>query len=60
MRRRRGRRRRRQRRPRREAGVDPTWASLRDEELLAMRVRDLGVRIEGSELEPRVASSTPS
>jgi hypothetical protein len=33
----------------------PAWASLRDEELLAMRVRDLGVRIEGSELEPRVA-----
>ena len=33
----------------------PPWASLRDEELLAVRIRDLGVRIEGSELEPRVA-----
>jgi hypothetical protein len=31
------------------------WASLRDEELLALRIRDLGVRIEGSELEPRIA-----
>ncbi len=35
--------------------MDPPWASLRDEELLAWRVRDLGVRIEGSELEPRIA-----
>jgi hypothetical protein len=34
---------------------NPAWASLRDDELLAMRIRDLGVRIEGSELEPRVA-----
>jgi hypothetical protein len=35
--------------------VDPAWVSLRDEELLALRIRDLGVRIDGSELEPRVA-----
>ena len=28
---------------------------LRDDELLGYRIRDLGVRIEGSELEPRVA-----
>jgi hypothetical protein len=28
---------------------------LRDEELLGYRIRDLGARIEGSELEPRVA-----
>jgi hypothetical protein len=35
--------------------MDPQWASLRDEELLAFRIRDLGVRIEGSELEPRIA-----
>ncbi|MGO9835440.1 MAG: putative zinc-binding metallopeptidase [Polyangiaceae bacterium] len=34
---------------------DPPWASLRDEDLLRLRIRDLGVRIEGSELEARVA-----
>jgi hypothetical protein len=34
---------------------DPPWAALKDEELLAMRICDLGVRIEGSELEQRVA-----
>ena len=34
--------------------IDPSWASARDEELLAMRVCDLGVRVEGSELEPRI------
>ena len=33
----------------------PPWAKLADEELLAWRICDLGVRIEGSELEPRVA-----
>ena len=32
----------------------PAWAALRDEELLALRICDLGVRIEGSELEPRL------
>ena len=31
-----------------------TWAALRDEELLAVRICDLGVCIEGSELEPRL------
>jgi hypothetical protein len=35
--------------------VELPWASLRDEELLGYRIRDLGVRVEGSELEPRIA-----
>src|SRR5499427_7038436 len=35
--------------------VEPVWAQVKDEELLAMRLCDLGVRIEGSELEPRLA-----
>jgi hypothetical protein len=35
--------------------LDPVWASLKDEELLAIRICDLGLRIEGSELEPRIA-----
>src|SRR5947209_7571800 len=35
--------------------MDPPWVPLRDEELLGYRIRDLGVRIEGSELEPLVA-----
>ena len=30
------------------------WVALKDEELLAVRICDLGVRIEGSELEPRI------
>jgi hypothetical protein len=34
--------------------MDPPWATLRDEELLQLRIRDLGVGIEGSDLEPRV------
>jgi hypothetical protein len=29
--------------------------AMKDEELLSVRIRDLGLRIEGSELEPRVA-----
>jgi hypothetical protein len=33
---------------------EPPWVALKDEELLAMRICDLGVRIAGSELEPRV------
>ena len=33
----------------------PPWVALSDEELLKSRICDLGVRIEGSELEPRVA-----
>ena len=35
--------------------TEPAWVALKDEELLALRICDLGVRIEGSELEPRVA-----
>ena len=35
--------------------AEPPWASARDEELLAMRICDLGVRLAGSELEPRIA-----
>jgi hypothetical protein len=34
--------------------AEPPWANARDEELLAMRVCDLGARIEGSELEGRI------
>jgi Putative zinc-binding metallo-peptidase len=34
--------------------VDPPWAALRDDELLALRIRDLAVRVEGSPLEARV------
>jgi len=37
------------------ATPEPAWAALRDEELLALRICDLGVRIEHSELEPRIA-----
>jgi hypothetical protein len=35
--------------------VTLAWESLKDEELLQIRICDLGVRIEGSEVEPRVA-----
>src|SRR5947208_1488450 len=31
------------------------WAGLPDDELLKLRIRDLRVEIQGSELEPRVA-----
>ena len=34
---------------------DPTWAGLPDEELLAIRMCDLELRIEGTELEQRIA-----
>jgi hypothetical protein len=34
--------------------VDQAWESLKDEDLLRMRFCDLGVKIEGSEVEPRV------
>ena len=37
-----------------ETSAEPSWVSLRDEEMLALRICDLGVRLEGSELEPRV------
>ena len=35
--------------------MNPNWADLPDQELLKMRICDLHVRIEGSELEPRIA-----
>jgi Putative zinc-binding metallo-peptidase len=34
---------------------EPPWVSLKDDELLKLRICDLGVRIEGSELEGRIA-----
>jgi len=37
-----------------ETGAEPAWVSLKDDELLAMRLADLNLRIEGSEVEPRV------
>lgn len=36
-------------------GSDPLWAAFKDEELLPLRICDLGVRIGGSELEGRIA-----
>jgi hypothetical protein len=36
------------------AALEPPWAALKDEEMLALRMCDLGVRIQGSELEARV------
>jgi hypothetical protein len=38
-----------------ESPAEPHWASLKDDELLKWRICDLGARIPGSELEPRVA-----
>lgn len=35
---------------------EPAWARFKDEELLALRVCDLGLRLEGSEVEPQVAA----
>jgi hypothetical protein len=35
--------------------VEPAWVALKDEDLLALRICDLGVHIEGSELESRVS-----
>ena len=37
-----------------ETSAEPAWVSLKDEEMLALRICDLGVRLQGSELEPRV------
>jgi hypothetical protein len=37
-----------------ESAAEPAWVALKDEEMLALRICDLGVRIEGSELEARV------
>ena len=34
---------------------DPEWAAWPDEKLLEMRICDLGVAIEGTELEQRIA-----
>ena len=34
--------------------MDPAWSSLKDEDLLALRICDLGVRLETSDLKPRV------
>lgn len=36
------------------AVTEPEWYALKDEDLLKLRICDLHVRIEGSELEPRV------
>jgi hypothetical protein len=35
--------------------MEPAWAALTDDELLKLRVCDLHVRVEGSELEARIA-----
>ena len=35
--------------------MDPPWVALKDDELLQMRICDLGLRIDGSPLEPRIA-----
>ncbi len=42
-------------RPVEVAGAEPSWTALPDDELLKLRICDLRVRIEGSELEPYVA-----
>src|SRR5581483_6913766 len=34
--------------------VEPSWVALPDDELLKLRIRDLHVKIESSELEPRI------
>ncbi len=36
-------------------GTEPSWASASDDELLKLRICDLGVIVDGSELEERVA-----
>ena len=38
-----------------ETPAEPAWVALKDEEILALRICDLGVRIQGSELEARVS-----
>ena len=37
-----------------QVAPQPSWETLKDEELLCLRLCDLGVRLEQSELEPRV------
>ncbi len=39
----------------RSPALDPPWTALKDDELLKLRICDLGLKVEGSELEPRVA-----
>jgi hypothetical protein len=38
-----------------QPAAEPSWVALKDDELLAWRICDLGVRIAGSELEGRLA-----
>ncbi len=35
--------------------MEPSWVALKDDELLKVRISDLGLRIEGSPLEARIA-----
>src|SRR5262249_43806005 len=37
-----------------QVAVEPTWHALKDEELLAVRICDLGRRLDECELKPRV------
>jgi hypothetical protein len=37
-----------------QASAEPFWCALKDEDLLKLRICDLGVRIEHSELQPRI------
>ncbi len=37
-----------------ENSAEPSWVSLKDEELLALRICDLGVRLQGSELDAQI------
>jgi len=37
-----------------EATAEPSWVGLKDDDMLGLRICDLGVHIEASELEPRV------
>ena len=41
-----------------ETAAEPYWGTFKDEELLALRLCDLGVQIEHSELNPRVEQLT--
>lgn len=38
-----------------ELAAEPSWVTLKDQQLLDLRICDLGVRLEGSELEYRIA-----
>ena len=37
-----------------QAATEPFWCALKDDELLSIRICELGVRIENSELKPRI------